>query len=513
MAMRSVVTENVIFTLEEKIAETRATLEYFTRTARGIKGRLLSLETQRNSFKNQIAPISSLPNELLGAIFEYGHLSSLSLRTRTRPPIEMVLSHVNQRFRDVAMNTRLLWTRIEVFIRTHFNKVVAYFQRSRTYPFDLYLDIDVDDVSPWPDSQLQPDSPIYTNSEWRTIISYMTRCREFSVRSNDLDVVDHIIVALQTVNAPLLRSLKIKCPYADQVFEPHGPYRKIVEGGAPALTAVWLEGLGLHQCLPPLTRVTSLTLLEVSWGIKWSDLRDILRGSLALTCLAIGDIFAEDIPINFESSIILPSLQSLYIFVDDHDGAPHIEQILVALSAPVLETLAINNVVEIDLVDVSQLQNSDRFPYLRYLSVSPSPGEHISQASWTLFCSVFPRIVRFALRSDVYETAGAESLITALGYSPDGTASTAPLILPELHTLSFSHISEHTSELLCGLVSTWHAAGWPLRLLQLPAVILHHEAFAGSLSHLQALIQVKEYEPDGNLVEFQLSSRHWIDEN
>jgi hypothetical protein len=48
------------------------------------------------------------------------------------------------------------------------------------------------------------------------------------------------------------------------------------------------------------------------------------------------------------------------------------------------------------------------------------------------------------------------------------------------------------------LVSKWHAAGWPLRLLQLPMAIFHDEAFAGSLDHLQALIEVKEYQLDGD---------------
>jgi F-box-like len=230
------VTENAILTIEGKIAETRAAFEYFTRTTRDVQDRLVRLEKQRNSLKNQIAPISSLPNELLGVIFEYGHLSSL----RTRPPNEVVLSHVNQRFRDVAMNTRLLWTRIEVFVRTPFSKVIAYLQRSRTYPFDLFLDMDTD-----ADWQLQPDSYLYTSPEWETIIHYMARCRTFSLRSNNSDVVDDIITFLQPVYAPVLRSLTIE--YDNFGLDPE-LHRKIIEGGAPALTAVRMEGLGLYQC-------------------------------------------------------------------------------------------------------------------------------------------------------------------------------------------------------------------------------------------------------------------------
>ena len=432
----------------------------------------------------------SLPNELLGVIFEYGHLSSL----RTRPPNEVVLSHVNQRFRDVAMNTRLLWTRIEVFVRTPFSKVIAYLQRSRTYPFDLFLDMDTD-----ADWQLQPDSYLYTSPEWETIIHYMARCRTFSLRSNNSDVVDDIITFLQPVYAPVLRSLTIE--YDNFGLDPE-LHRNIIEGGAPALTAVRMEGLGLYQCRPPLTRVTSLILPRLTWRITWSGLRDILRGSPALTCLAIGDIFAEDIPINFESSIILPSLRSLRIN-EQYYGRPPL-QILIAISAPLLETLTINIGLKHDLVNVCQLQNSHRFPCLRYLNVSLPRGEYISEALWALFCGVFPRTVSFGLRLDVHHvhgTAAASSLITTLGFIPAHRASSPlPPPLPELHTLSFSHLSMGTYGLLCDLVSKRQAAGRPLKLLQVPAIVLHHVDFAGSMSHLRALIEVEEYRVDDGLV-------------
>ena len=501
--MQSEATQNAIVMLDGRIAETQATLGYFIQTARRFEGRLLSLQRQRNSFTNQLAPISSLPNELLSAIFEYGHLSS---PLWTRPPIEIVLSHINQRFRDVALNTQSLWTRIEVFFCTPFNKVVAYLHRSGTSPLDLHLDIHMD-IDSSSNSQLEPDSHIYTIAEWETIMSHMSRCRHISVRCNKTYVVDDIIVSLRTVYAPVLQSLKIECPNNGRVEAHQGPYGKIFDGGAPALTVVRLDEWALQRCLPPLSGVTSLTLVQATWGIAWPDLRDVLHGCLALTCLVIRDIFLVNVPNSSESSIILPSLKFLHLFPDAY-GETHIERILVAISAPVLETLTINDISEDVLVDFSQLQNSDHFPCLRYFSVSLYEGEAISRESWILFCSVFPRIVHFELRSEVYETSGAETLILALAYSPaEGASSTAPLILPELHMLSFSHIDVPTSVLLCDLVSKRHTAGWPLRLLQLPAVILHHHdgALARSLSRLQALIEVNEYQLDENLVESALN--------
>ena len=483
-------TQNAISTVDRRIAETRATFETPMRTACGIEGRL---QRQRNSFTHQRASISSLSNALLGAVFEYSYLSPPSLRTRL--PIEIVLSHVNRRLRDVAVNTGSLWIRIEVFFRTPFNKVISYLQRSGSSPFDLFFDIDMD-ISP---SQWDPYSHMYTVAEWDTIMSYMSRCRNFSLRCNEPDIVDDIIISLHTTNAPVLRSLEIECNH--RTYELYRePCRKIIDGGAPALTVVRFDGWALHQCLPPLTGVTSLTLLQATWRIQWSDFRDILCGCLALTHLVIGAI-VEDITNDFES-IILPSLQSLHIFVSNYDGISHVGRVLFGVSAPVLETLVIRDVTEQDLVEFSQLQNSNRFPHLRHLSVSPWPRVEISEEAWSLCCSVFPHIVRFALQSDGDATACADSLIIALSRNPVQGASSTPHILPELHIMSFSHISVRTSILLCNLVSKWHAVGWPLRLLQLPKAVLDDEALAGSLSRLPAPIEVKEYQQDDYFGEY-----------
>src|ERR1700735_2609495 len=138
--MLNEVTQNAILTLEGRIAETITTHAYSLRITHGLEARLKSLRRQRNSLRNQTAPISMLPNELLGIIFEYCYPPSTSLRTG--PPIEIVLSHINQQFRYIAINTRLLWARIELSFHTPFDKVIAYLERSRTSPFDLYIDID-----------------------------------------------------------------------------------------------------------------------------------------------------------------------------------------------------------------------------------------------------------------------------------------------------------------------------------------------------------------------------------
>ena len=204
--MRNETTQIAIFDLEGQIAETMATHAYHLQIIHDVEARLLCMRRQRNSLKNQIVPISSLPNELLITIFEHCYPPSPS--SRTGPAIEIVLSHVNQRFRDIAMNARLLWSRIEVSFRTPFDKVIAYLQRSMNSPFDLYIDIDTN-LGSRSDSQLDPDVHLYTISEWEIIMSYMARCRRLSARCNDPYIIDDLINGLHMVNAPLLQSLQI----------------------------------------------------------------------------------------------------------------------------------------------------------------------------------------------------------------------------------------------------------------------------------------------------------------
>jgi hypothetical protein len=477
MNVQNETVQGTISVLGGRIEQIKTAHTYLLQKARDLEVLLQRLQNEHNALKNQLSPVSSLPNELLSAVFE----ALASDMSPTSPPIEIVLSHVSRRFRGIAMNTRQLWTRIRVSLHTPFDMVVAYLGRSGTHPFDLFFDIDTNsDSGSVSDSDFDSDALLYNNSEWKTIMSYMTRCRRLSMLSDQPEIIHDMVENLHAIKAPLLQSIQIECydvenaPYLDF-------YTTIIDGGAPALTSILIEGWGLHQCLPPLTGVTSLTLLGATWLMKWTDFRDIIGGLLALTRLVIGDIFHENfLPDNFESKIVLPSLKSLRICAN-HDGCPLADQILLATSAPALEILVLIRVLEQELEDISQSLNSDRFPRLRYLSILPDHECELSQQSWILFCGVFPCVTHFTLQSN------ADDLITAL-------ASLTPLMLPELHTLSFSHMSAREVTSLCNLVTNRNAAGRPLSSLQIPKATLHHEAFASSLHRLRESVEVEEYQ-------------------
>jgi hypothetical protein len=477
MNIQNETVQGTILVLGGRIEQIKTAHAYLLWKARGLGVLLQRLQNERNALTNQLSPVSSLPSELLSAVFE----ALASDMSPTSPPVEIVLSHVSRRFRGIAMNTRQLWTRIRVSLHTPFDMVVAYLERSGTHPFELHFDIATNPGSgSVSDSEFDLDVLLYKNSQWKTIMSYMTRCRRLSMLSDHPEIIHDMVENLHAIKAPLLESIQIECysiekaPYLDF-------YTTIIDGGAPALTSILIEGWGLHQCLPPLTGVTSLTLLGATWQMKWTDFRDIVGGLLALTCLVIGDIFHDNlIPDNFESTIVLPSLKSLRICAN-HDGWPFADQILLATSAPALEILVLICVLKWELEEISRSLNSDRFPRLRYLSILPDHEYELSQQSWILFCSVFPCVTHFTLQSN------ADDLITAL-------ASLTPLILPKLLSLSFSHMSARPITSLCDLVTNRNVAGRPFSSLQIPMATLHHEAFASSLHRLRESVDVEEYQ-------------------
>jgi F-box-like len=117
---------STISMIESRIEEVKVTPADLSWKIRDLEELQRGLHRERNSLKNQITFISSLPNELLGIIFE-----ALAFKASPKsPPTEIMLSHVSQRFRNNATNTHLLWTQINISHRTPFDMVNAYLRRS-----------------------------------------------------------------------------------------------------------------------------------------------------------------------------------------------------------------------------------------------------------------------------------------------------------------------------------------------------------------------------------------------
>jgi hypothetical protein len=479
---------NSILLIESRIDKAKAAHSDLSRKICDLEELQRELHRERNSLKNQITPISSLPNEILSVIFE-----ALAFTVSPKmPPTEIILSHVSQWFRNIATNTHLLWTQINVSNYTPFDMVNAYLQRSGLSFFNLRFII-----NNWRRRSGRADSAefdsLYSDVEWQTILSYMHRCRRFSAQSCGYYIMVGLINRLRGVKVPLLQSFRIGFDNQMGMESILADKNKILDGDMPALTSVRIDGWSLRECLPPLTSVTSLTLLRPVQLMKWRDFRDMVGGLQALTHLVIGDIFNyRRMPTGFESSISLPSLKSLRIYLQDerHINA---DQMLLSISAPVLEFLQLNDIYDPDLVAISdhpQLQNPRCFPCLQHLSISLLCGQVVRRDSWSLFCSIFPCITHFTLGLIAHETHMATPLMEAL--NPGIAADTgSSFILPKLRVLSFDqrHI-DITS--LCNMVVNRAAAGQPLGSLQLLGTCVDY-AFEMSLDRLRQHVEVGRY--------------------
>ena len=186
-------------------------------------------------------------------------------------------------------------------------------------------------------------------------MSEMIRCCHFYAQfgENHSRSLQDMIGSLHVVKAPHLEYFRIQS-FCQSSQHDTGPHRKFLNGGAPSLKTILIDRWCLHQCLPPLTAITSLILFPASHLMLWSDLREILSGSLMPTFLTIDDIFAEPLSDDFESGIYLPSLQTLCIFINEMNGSPFINDVLMAISAPWLKCLLLDHVIEVDLVNTPQ---------------------------------------------------------------------------------------------------------------------------------------------------------------
>ncbi|KAF8911497.1 hypothetical protein CPB84DRAFT_921431 [Gymnopilus junonius] len=101
-------------------------------------------EPQQPEWKNIEEPpdgpnyIATLPPELLAHTFS---LSLPSRRFPTQVPFEVTLSHVSEFWRDVALNTPNLWTKINIYSPRSSGLITEYLRRSGQR---LLLDIDID---------------------------------------------------------------------------------------------------------------------------------------------------------------------------------------------------------------------------------------------------------------------------------------------------------------------------------------------------------------------------------
>lgn len=224
-----------------------------------------TVQHEYNNTFNKASAIATLPNEIISSIFEETH------------GLELLVSQVTPRWRDVALNTPKLWANVYVDASEEkaANLGALYLTRLKGLPFAITI------VNSSEESK-------HVALFGRLLTEHIAHCRHVKISRN----CDILIDILIPISAPLLETFDVSSSYHPQ--EDSFQLADIFRGGAPVLAVVRLTAMPL--CLPPLGSVTTLRLLNL-WhdshmtGDRW---REILVSLTRLTSLEVEGDFMRN---------------------------------------------------------------------------------------------------------------------------------------------------------------------------------------------------------------------------
>jgi hypothetical protein len=308
-----------------------------------------------------------VPLEVLEQIFIACHNAFYSQSDTSPPWPEVSMSHVCQRWRDVALSSHLkiIWSVITYdYRRVHdLARIKIYVQRSTPLPVDITAN-----ASHRPSSDDREDPTVLGTEvlDYLCAETQLVRWKAFTLLASPGDNYHELVKRLRTPSAPLLEYFSIRNVLLDtepsesqDPVESLNPHIFVGEGAVPKLTSIHLTDVGLQCFIPPLTHVVELCL-EGPGGatlITWTDLIEIILQLPTLRKLSIiGDILSgshADVPDFFQEITPTTTIHAPYITHLRYDAAEEFlvdwsffNGVLPRLSAPKLEVLILGNIRE-----------------------------------------------------------------------------------------------------------------------------------------------------------------------
>jgi hypothetical protein len=420
--------------------------------------------------KNSIAPVYSLPAELLACIFKIARQreeeSGYMFVPKIGSQIQNALSRVSRSWREAAINTSCLWSSIYCEPSTGPMLLDTHLQYSRACPLDIRLY--------WTSTNVERlNLSNITFRTWRehllkSLIHHANRWRRFDIQFTSGFILREILSSLRDVRAPLLEHFGVENVGA--LTLPNRIDWSIFDPGAPALSS-----LSLHDCQSMATcflhhrSVTTLQISSVRESTLWSDwapFRRLLLGLSALTHLSIRDDVVRGYRSDFVS-VEIGSLLVLEITTLNETELHTIPRLCTFLSTPALERLVLNNLQPTPLKGIVVLAQSypipRRYPALRTLELRSCYRVSITNQSyndWKEFIRVFPNITHLIVHRLEDYNHTSDSILTIISSS-----SELGEYLPRL--ASFTISSPVADDILDvgALVSSRITAGYPMHQL------------------------------------------------
>ncbi|PPR05161.1 hypothetical protein CVT26_012247 [Gymnopilus dilepis] len=274
------------------------------------------IQAKRNALTNNGIPVLTLPTEITCAIFSHALEYPYPLfRQREelggRAPGEVVISHVCQRWRSIALGYSQIWSRFcydvkEISLHP-VDRLRAYMERSGTQALELCF-------------RLERRGPPLTVREGRITnkllqlaTEHVSRWQRITVLTGDnsFDIMNSILEHAFPTN---LECFAAKSAFSDGADYIEGSDRAptIFKHGAPKLTHVVLNGDVALLCRPPLDNITTLQVeVEVSFDtfpFSWSDFQSLLEMP-HLENLSVAGVFLQAPPLRDFRIITMKNLR------------------------------------------------------------------------------------------------------------------------------------------------------------------------------------------------------------
>ncbi|KAF8216738.1 hypothetical protein K438DRAFT_1703822 [Mycena galopus ATCC 62051] len=418
--------------------------------------------------------ISHIPPELLSAIFYTAQCRSavddrqageeddkFARRCVLQSQVEVLVSHVNVHWRNVALTTCVLWRHINIGRNESVEKIRAYLARSGPcIPLHFRLD-------------LRCRIPALTEI-LDLVFQQLDRWERIAIHSN-IETSDIPVVSrLYDTSAPSLEQLGLCIHDIDSENlrrVRRADFEQILTHGCPRLTVLRLRGLSMHFFRPPLTHITTL-YLEQTRGLfmGFERFKHFLTAAPALAHLSIHDaIIDEDAdfwPTNSVDCIPLPNLVSLRISIPG--TLQHIfSDVLISISAPGLQSLVLKEVGQMHLDRFLQLPGaSGKFPALRSLTFCDF--DYQSPERLALMCTALPSITEFTC---IHTTTYAPTILVMMAGKSTASVAGSPTgdPWPGLRTFN-TNLDVDDLELLRMAVERRQRIECPLRLLRISGI-------------------------------------------
>lgn len=215
------------------------------------------LNSLRASIQHRQTEVLSLRNdEILSAVF-----SVASVDSEDSEEFALCISHVCHRWRKVAIETRSLWAPIRLSYSSIGDGQIQLLKmrlgRCGRALLDVTIDMErEDDWNDWKYLTDQTDITFPLVEQWRSL------CVRGTFRGDNFKLLE----PLEGAYAPNLESLKVVIDPRERGFETDDEDDvrdlSIFNGGAPRLSSIYIDGIPVTACQPPLSGIASLDLRQ-----------------------------------------------------------------------------------------------------------------------------------------------------------------------------------------------------------------------------------------------------------